>query len=369
MRHPDGTPMTKKEVIIMRRGAFKWLPVLCSNDLVHGSWWMVWGSLGCAVFAIIPLIEQYISFFAHTTDDTLPQIDFKLTWALLIFSGFFFTLGSLAFVRAFEEPPVRPIFYWYKHCQTDELLGAWLFLVGTVPAVPCKPILSLVTHSFSYTHVHISYIDTLVFFLVNRDLVDLGALSSSGIFVCGTILFVLACYPSEKQHENYVLPVCLRIFGAQMWVVKHLANDWLAGTWFFFWANFIFTVGTFALLLDAVSKGNPKDIFIWLSSASNSTLFMVGSFYFVSGSYPHANQFYYAHERRLTVSNKEEAQHRKKKKPRDPNAIIKGKRRVRKQRPATDLEAGPNDALSPMHGAAAHVYKPVETAAAEEEEL
>lgn len=38
MRRPDGTPMTRKEVIKKRRGAFKWLPVLCSNDLVHGSW-------------------------------------------------------------------------------------------------------------------------------------------------------------------------------------------------------------------------------------------------------------------------------------------------------------------------------------------
>ncbi len=28
----------KKEIIRKRRGAFKWLPVLCSNDLVHGSW-------------------------------------------------------------------------------------------------------------------------------------------------------------------------------------------------------------------------------------------------------------------------------------------------------------------------------------------
>ena len=38
MKHPDGTPMTRKEVIIKRRGAFIWLPVFCSNDLVHGSW-------------------------------------------------------------------------------------------------------------------------------------------------------------------------------------------------------------------------------------------------------------------------------------------------------------------------------------------
>jgi hypothetical protein len=39
MMRPDGTPMSKADVIIQRRGAFKWLPVLCSNDLVHGSWY------------------------------------------------------------------------------------------------------------------------------------------------------------------------------------------------------------------------------------------------------------------------------------------------------------------------------------------
>lgn len=38
MCKPDGTPMSRQEVIVERRGAFKWLPVLFSNDLVHGSW-------------------------------------------------------------------------------------------------------------------------------------------------------------------------------------------------------------------------------------------------------------------------------------------------------------------------------------------
>lgn len=28
----------KKENIVLRRGAFKWLPVYFSNDLIHGSW-------------------------------------------------------------------------------------------------------------------------------------------------------------------------------------------------------------------------------------------------------------------------------------------------------------------------------------------
>jgi hypothetical protein len=59
---------------------------------------MVVGSFGCTIFAIIPLIQQYESFY-KSHDDMLPAVDFKITWALLIFSGFFFTLGSFAFVR------------------------------------------------------------------------------------------------------------------------------------------------------------------------------------------------------------------------------------------------------------------------------
>ncbi len=41
MRRPDGTPMTRDEVVRERRGAFKWLPVVFSNDLVHGSWYIL----------------------------------------------------------------------------------------------------------------------------------------------------------------------------------------------------------------------------------------------------------------------------------------------------------------------------------------
>jgi len=39
MTRLDGTAMSRREVIKKRRGALKWLPVLCSNDLVHGSWY------------------------------------------------------------------------------------------------------------------------------------------------------------------------------------------------------------------------------------------------------------------------------------------------------------------------------------------
>lgn len=80
-----------------------------------------------------------------------------------------------------------------------------------------------------------------------------------------------------------------------MWALKHLANDWLAGTWFLFWANACFTFGAFVLLLGSFALGsNPEQVFLWLSSFASSGLFLIGSAYFVAGSYPHAQQFYYA---------------------------------------------------------------------------
>lgn len=68
-----------------------------------------------------------------------------------------------------------------------------------------------------------------------------------------------------QKRENYILPIFLRINGAQMWAVKHLANDWLAGTWFFLWANALLTLGSFIMLLIALGLNNSGQVFIWLS--------------------------------------------------------------------------------------------------------
>jgi hypothetical protein len=258
----------------MRRGAFKWLPVLCSNDLEHGSWWMVVGSFFCTIFAIVPLTSDYVAFYESMQDDILPAVDFLLTWLFLIFSGVFFTLGSLAFVRAFAEPPKKALFSGFKHLQTDELLGAWCFLIGTVPAIPY----------------------TLVFFLIEPNVTYVLALIMSLVMVVGTLLFVLACYPTQTQRktENYILPCFLRTFGARIWVVKHLANDWLAGTWFFLIANFVYAaVSIFFLIVALATQAGGETLFIWVSSVVTALLFLAGSLYFVAGSYPHAQQFYY----------------------------------------------------------------------------
>jgi hypothetical protein len=127
------------------------------------------------LMAVIPLIQVDVNIF-QANDDTLPVLDFYSTWALLIVSGFFFTVGSYAFVRAFEEPPKPPLFTW-KHFETDELLGAWLFFFGAAPAVP-------------YVAIY--------FILSPSELLYLGALVAAVIFVMASLLFVFACYPSDK---------------------------------------------------------------------------------------------------------------------------------------------------------------------------
>jgi hypothetical protein len=172
------------------------LTVYCSTDVAHGSWslfpplylpvsvaeliflflrWFVWGSLVAMLMAVIPLVQVDVNIF-QANDDTLPVLDFYSTWALLIVSGFFFTVGSYAFVRAFEEPPKPPLFTW-KHFETDELLGAWLFFFGAAPAVP-------------YVAIY--------FILSPSELLYLGALVAAVIFVMASLLFVFACYPSDK---------------------------------------------------------------------------------------------------------------------------------------------------------------------------
>ena len=158
--------------------------------------------------------------------------------ALLIVSAFFFTLGSFAFARsfflynffifdffyafrAFEEPSLQvssllltlyatcliaittlcfyvcmflsiyqPLFPGFKHLASDELMGAWSFLLGTIPAVPY----------------------TLVFWIYDpTNVIYLGAFVMSIVFVIATYLFVLGCYPSDKvtSHIRLTVDCCL----------------------------------------------------------------------------------------------------------------------------------------------------------------
>ena len=86
--------------------------------------------------AIIVLVNKFHIFIGE--DDSILSVSaYDASWILMIISGFFFTIGSLAFVRAMSDPPMKPIFSWY-HLSTDELFGSWMFTLATAPAVPYR---------------------------------------------------------------------------------------------------------------------------------------------------------------------------------------------------------------------------------------
>lgn len=112
---------SKRERILAKRCVMKSLPVVGDNDLIHGSWWFVIGSVGVTLTSLIVVVnamEWHTEQMLDNDDSQLPRPTFAASWILLTISGIFSTLGSLAFVRAFhEDPPMKPIFHGYYHFQ------------------------------------------------------------------------------------------------------------------------------------------------------------------------------------------------------------------------------------------------------------
>jgi hypothetical protein len=256
-----GTANTKEgrvQRILRSRGAFKFLPVLCSNDLVHGSWWMVWGSLLSAIMPIVPLIDIYCPLFHDPEGTVLAEFGKALTWILCIISGICFTVGSAVYVRAFEDPPLRPLFENFYHFQTDELLASWLFLFAMLPAVPYS-LLYLIPFPYDLNYI--------------------GFFMTSLLFIAGSLFFVYTCYPSSKgdnheTHSELLLPIFRLIFGSKSSILKHVQTDWLAATWFMFWATFFCTLGSYFLVFYAQ---NDRQLFVYITGEAHRLNFITDS--------------------------------------------------------------------------------------------
>ena len=275
-----------------RRGSLRWLPVSFANDLVHGSWWFVAGSVYVVLSSSIVLANRYDSF-NYLGDDSSEMSDFhyRATWFLVLVSGLMFTLGSLAFVKAMHDPPLQPWFPSWYHFQNDELVGSWFFLLGVLPLVP-------------YCLIFIVESSTL-----SQRCMYALALAMSTMLLVGSYLFVRACYPDnggrgelgqgeiEKKEccelpswfwiavARFSLAPVLCLFGDAD-ISRHLANDWLAGCWLVLWLTVLATLGCFALFLFAAAKADSLQMFIYGTGWSENLMFVVGSAYFVSGSYP-----------------------------------------------------------------------------------
>ena len=77
-----------------------------------------------------------------------------------------------------QEPTKPALFYWYKHLQTDELLGAWLFLIATgIPLYVCM-------YYFAYEFV----ITALVALFV---LLSASSALHVGVFHAESVVFLL----------------------------------------------------------------------------------------------------------------------------------------------------------------------------------
>lgn len=156
---PTQAQRDQESVIIKRRrfSGLKDLPVgfgfitpnLIDNDLATGSWWFVVGGILSMLIPIVILLDNSIGFFEdeNSEEEIVEAAGEVLTWWLLLISGFFVTIGSWCFVRAFSEPVPPPL---GEHClaqssyctffgiclSTDEVLASWLFLAGSLPSLP-----------------------------------------------------------------------------------------------------------------------------------------------------------------------------------------------------------------------------------------
>eukprot|EP00981_Chlorochromonas_danica_P008648 scaffold2263_cov187-Ochromonas_danica.AAC.14 len=168
---------SKHDRIVGKRGAFIYLPVFLSNDLIHGSWWFAWGSIMWVVTCAV-VIDNRDAHFLGDDDSILSHDIYEASWYMMLIAALFSSLGSLAFVRAFhEDPPLPPLFTWY-HLQSDELLASWLFVGMTMPFVPYFG-LFLTAGDEEHAIQQISFLESLM-------------------FLVGSAYFVAGSYPDKS---------------------------------------------------------------------------------------------------------------------------------------------------------------------------
>lgn len=264
----------RKQMIKQRRGSMTCLPVYFMNDLIHGAWWFVLGSLVFLGHSVAMYVNSF-TYMVGEDDSVLSKFHYRAIWLMMIFSSFFFTLGSFAFLRAVhEDPPMKALFPGITHMQSDELLGSWLFLIATVPLIP-------------FSLIYLSESDDIEFF---------GGLVVSCLFVLGSMLFVRACYPeSEVPRQPMMRPLMKTlccICCSRKWMEKHFSNDWLCGCWFVYWATLASFVFSAVLLFLAVSEDNNIGMFIYSIGTLENGCFLLGALYFIAGSYYREDPLY-----------------------------------------------------------------------------
>ena len=274
--------MESKEVrnarIKKRRGAFRYLPTYFANDLLHGSYWFLWGSVLAMVIPILPILSILYHIYHHV--GTLNETLYLYIYGLLIFGGLMFSIGSYHFLRVFIEPPPEPYFN-YCRCisngANDELIAGWYFFLGTAPSVP------VVTF-------YVVYLDYSITFII--------ALVICSLCTLAMLIFVIACIPEEEHYIHNIeegphQPKATSVFAPffQKWCCeyafhKHLLNDWLVAGWIMFWCCVFGTVCSAGMLMYDIYHFHWQGIYDWSTGLVDCIMFSIGSAYLIAGSYP-----------------------------------------------------------------------------------
>lgn len=266
-----------KSLIVVRRRAFRWLPVLYTSDLVHGSWWFVLGSALTTAIAAVIFSNVYDPSVLHGTEKSILSERYYLaSWGLLIFSGAAYTVGSVIFVRAVSLPRRPPLIPCLYHVGTDELLASWLFFIATLPAVPYCALFLTQSNAYLYW--------------------CMLAAGLAAVLACG--IFVYVCYPSTTR-RTYILRLAIMLGGDRPWMHVHIGEDWLVATWLVYFSCLVATVAFLGYTLYEMLYDHCVGpcAFLHISSTVDCFLFLVGSAYFVAGSYAYAEE--------LTISDSE----------------------------------------------------------------
>jgi len=261
-----------------RRGAFRWLPTFFANDLLHGSYWFLWGSVLAMLIPVVPILDILYHFYVH--NGSLETTVYFYIYGLLIFSGLMFSIGSYHFLRVFIEPPPDP---YFSSCRclsngaNDELIASWYFFLGTAPSIP------VVTFYVVYDNYSLTFVVALVVCVIIT-------------FVM--LLFVYACIPDEDvylhnleggPHQPKTTSTIAPFF--QKWCCgyafhRHLLNDWLVAGWAMYWCCIFGTVCSVGMLLHSIYYFNVEEIYNWVTGLIDCIMFTIGCCYFVAGSYP-----------------------------------------------------------------------------------
>ena len=276
--------LTDREITLRSRVVFKWLPIRCQNDLVHGSWWFVAASILATIIPVFPLINVYLlkdQFWPINFANYLATSTQAIVYAILIGCGIMFTLGSLLLLRVFSVPKSAPIIYpssfLHNLFPSDEVTASWLFFLGTAPTVA-------VTVLYSY------YLPeyTLVVYQV--------AIIFCVLATFAVLAFTCAIYPHQQSSSSssssspssdrqYLAPIARCLVCHHRHLIRHVENDWLVLCWLFLIGSMLCTLGCIATLVYECSTHNRRGIYDLTTASVDTLLVVIGSVYFVAGSY------------------------------------------------------------------------------------